>query len=66
VPTEFSLDRLAVGGLSLKQQKDIRGVCPALSSPGRTPARQDLSLMWTAAERALRSLGPTIEPARFT
>jgi predicted Zn-dependent protease len=60
------MDKLAAVGLSLKQQKDIRSVCTTFQNSGSTPARQDLSIVWAAAERAIRSLGPHIEPQSFS
>ena len=66
VPKEFTLDELALSGLSLKTQKEIRGACLTLNSGEGVPARQDLSHVWISVERALRTLGPQIEPERFT
>ena len=55
------MDKLALHGLRLKQQKDLVLMTTCLAKEGEVPARQDLSLFWAKVERAVSSLDNGIE-----
>ena len=43
-PSELTMDKLALRGLSLKQQKDLASMTTCLAKEGEVPARQDLKV----------------------
>jgi hypothetical protein len=65
-PNELNMDKLALHGLSLKQQKDLTSMTTCLAKEGEVPARQDLSLFWAKVERAVKSLDNGIDLYEMT